>query len=136
MKRLSAFFALACAAIALPALAATYVQDGANMLSASTVSALDQRIGNFNAQTGKEIVVTVPSLNGTALADAAHQAYTQRNVNGVLIFIAKDDGGTSSSPTRPASRPAGSRETRWILSARRWNRSSRPRIMTAASPPQ
>ncbi|HEY1429440.1 MAG TPA: TPM domain-containing protein [Candidatus Tumulicola sp.] len=92
MKRLSAFFALACAAIAVPALAATYVQDGASMLSASTVSSLDQRIGNFNAQTGKEIVVvTVPSLNGTSLADAAHQAYTQRNVNGVLIFIAKDD---------------------------------------------
>jgi uncharacterized membrane protein YgcG len=92
MKRLSALCALICAAISIPAFAATYVQDGANMLSASTVSALDQRIGNFNAQTGKEIVVvTVPSLNGTSLADAAHQAFTQRSVNGVLIFIAKDD---------------------------------------------
>ena len=92
MKRLSALCALVCAAISLPAFAATYVQDGAGMLSASTVSALDQRIGNFNAQTGKEIVVvTVPSLNGTSLPDAAHQAFTQRNVNGVLIFIAKDD---------------------------------------------
>jgi uncharacterized membrane protein YgcG len=92
MKRLSAFCALICAAISIPAFAATYIQDGANMLSASTVSSLDQRIGNFNAQTGKEIVVvTVPSLNGTSLPDAAHQAFTQRNVNGVLIFIAKDD---------------------------------------------
>jgi uncharacterized membrane protein YgcG len=92
MKRLSALCALIFAAISIPAFAATYVQDGANMMSASTVSALDQRIGNFNAQTGKEIVVvTVPSLNGTSLADAAHQAFTQRSVNGVLIFIAKDD---------------------------------------------
>jgi uncharacterized membrane protein YgcG len=92
MKRLSTLCALICAAISIPAFAATYFQDGANMLSASTVSTLDQRIGNFNAQTGKEIVVvTVPSLNGTSLADAAHQAFTQRNVNGVLVFIAKDD---------------------------------------------
>jgi uncharacterized membrane protein YgcG len=92
MKRLSALCALMCAAISIPAFAATYVQDGANMLSVNTVSALDQRIGNFNAQTGKEIVVvTVPSLNGTSLADAAHQAFTQHSVNGVLIFIAKDD---------------------------------------------
>jgi len=92
MKRLSGLCALVCAAIALPALAATFVQDGANMLSAGTVASLNRVIGNFNAQTGKEIVVdTVPSLNGTPLADAAHQAYTQRNVNGILIFIARDD---------------------------------------------
>jgi uncharacterized protein len=92
MKRLSGLCALVCAAIALPALAATFVQDGANMLSAGTVGSLNRVIGNFNTQTGKEIVVdTVPSLNGTSLADAAHQAYTQRNVNGVLIFIARDD---------------------------------------------
>ena len=92
MKRLSGLCALVCAAIALPALAASFVHDGANMLSAGTVSALDQRIGNFNAQTKKQVVVvTVPSLNGTSLADAAHQAFTQNNVNGVLIFIARDD---------------------------------------------
>jgi uncharacterized membrane protein YgcG len=92
MKRLSGLCALVCAAIALPALAADFVTDGANMLSAGTVSTLNRVVGNFNAQTGKEIVVvTVPSLNGTPLADAARQAFTQRNVNGVLIFIARDD---------------------------------------------
>ena len=47
---------------------------------------------SFNAQTGKEIVVvTTPSLNGAALQQAAAKAFSQANVNGVLIFIARDD---------------------------------------------
>jgi uncharacterized protein len=85
-------FALAILAGAAPALAAAFVQDGAGMFSAATVSALTSQIGSFNAQTGKEIViVTVPSLNGETLQDAAQKVFTEQNVNGVLVFIAKDD---------------------------------------------
>jgi uncharacterized membrane protein YgcG len=95
MKRCAGLFALvfAAAATALPAFAATnFVQDQAGMFSAGTVSALQQRIGAFNAQTGKEIVVvTTPSLGGATLQQAAEQAFTQQNVNGVLIYIARDD---------------------------------------------
>lgn len=89
--------ALACLALvltlpALPAAARDFVQDQAGMFSASTVSSLNQRIGNFNAQTGKEIVVmTVPSLGNASLQSAAQTAFSQQNVNGVLIFIARDD---------------------------------------------
>ncbi len=62
------------------------------MFSASTVSQLNQRISNFNAQTGKEIVVvTVPSLGGATLQDAASSAFSSNNVNGVLVFIARSD---------------------------------------------
>jgi uncharacterized membrane protein YgcG len=77
---------------AIPAAARDFVQDQAGMFSGATVSQLNQRIGSFNAQTGKEVVVvTVPSLNGSTLNDAAQTAFTQQNVNGVLIFIARDD---------------------------------------------
>ncbi|HEV3091817.1 MAG TPA: TPM domain-containing protein [Candidatus Cybelea sp.] len=76
----------------LPAAAANYVQDGAGLFSAQTVSALDDRISSFNASTGTQIVVvTTPSLGGQTLQNAASSAFSQQNVNGVLIFIAKDD---------------------------------------------
>ena len=90
-------FALACLALALtlpalPAAARDFVQDQAGMFSASTVSSLNERIGNFSAQTGKEIVVmTVPSLGNATLQDAANTAFSRQSVNGVLIFIARDD---------------------------------------------
>jgi uncharacterized membrane protein YgcG len=62
------------------------------MFSASTVAQLNQRISNFNASTGKDVVVvTVPSLGGATLQSAANSAFSSQNVNGVLIFIARDD---------------------------------------------
>ncbi|MBV8196595.1 MAG: TPM domain-containing protein [Candidatus Eremiobacteraeota bacterium] len=81
-------FALAAA----PALARDFVQDQGGMFSASTVAQLNARLASFNAQTRKEVVVvTVPSLGGTPLQQAAQSAFAQQNVNGVLIFIARDD---------------------------------------------
>jgi uncharacterized protein len=75
-----------------PAAARDYVQDQAGMFSASTVAQLNQRIAAFNAQTAKEIVVlTTPSLGGATLESAAQAAFADQKVNGVLIFIARDD---------------------------------------------
>jgi len=72
--------------------ATTPITDGAGMFSQATISQLDQQISDFTAQTGKQIVVvTVPSLNGKSLNDAAEAVFQQQNVNGILIFIAKDD---------------------------------------------
>jgi uncharacterized protein len=93
MKFTSALAALAIAVVslALPASArSTYVQDGAGMFSAGTVSNLNQEIGDFNRQTGKEVVVvTVPSLDGQTAQSVAEKAFAQQQVNGVLIFLAK-----------------------------------------------
>ncbi|MGA8100415.1 MAG: TPM domain-containing protein, partial [Candidatus Cybelea sp.] len=99
MKALSMRFQQVCAgatllafASALPAAARDFVQDQAGMFSPATVAQLNERIGSFNAQTGKEIVVvTTPSLGGASLQSAAGAAFSQQNVNGVLIFIARDD---------------------------------------------
>ncbi|MGB6062646.1 MAG: TPM domain-containing protein [Candidatus Aquilonibacter sp.] len=77
---------------AVLAAAQTPIQDGAGMFSQATISQLDQQISDFTAQTGKQIVVvTVPSLNGKSLNDAAEAVFTQQDVNGILVFIAKDD---------------------------------------------
>ncbi|HKE38083.1 MAG TPA: TPM domain-containing protein, partial [Candidatus Baltobacteraceae bacterium] len=87
----AAVLALA-ALLPLPAAARDFVQDQAGMFSASTVAQLNQHISSFNASTGKEIVVvTVPSLGGATLQSAANSAFSSQNVNGVLIFIARDD---------------------------------------------
>jgi uncharacterized membrane protein YgcG len=84
--------ALVAAGGALPAAARDFVQDQAGMFSSATVAQLNQRIAAFNAQTQKEIVVvTTPSLGGATLQGAASSAFAQQNVNGVLIFIARDD---------------------------------------------
>jgi len=89
----SAFAALALclAAFAAPASARdTFVQDDAKLLSAATVSSLNQSIGDFNRQTGKEVVVvSVPSLDGQTAPAAAEKAFAAQQVNGVLIFLAK-----------------------------------------------
>jgi uncharacterized membrane protein YgcG len=93
MVRIAAFTLVLCwTAGALAAAAREFVQDGASMFSAATIAQLNERIGNFAAQTGKEIVVfTVPSLGNATLQAAADQTFAQQNVNGVLIFIARDD---------------------------------------------
>ncbi|HEV7178455.1 MAG TPA: TPM domain-containing protein, partial [Candidatus Baltobacteraceae bacterium] len=95
MKRFGAAAGLGLALLAgaLPAHAATsFVQDGASMFSSGTVAQLQNTIGSFNAQTGKEIVVvTVPSLGGDTLQAAAQKVFSEQQINGVLIFIAKDD---------------------------------------------
>jgi uncharacterized protein len=84
--------AMLAIAVAQPAAARDFVQDQAGMFSAATVAQLNARISSFNAQTGKEIVVvTTPSLGGATLQNAAQAAFSQQNVNGVLIFIARDD---------------------------------------------
>ena len=91
-KTFCSSLAMAVLCTSLASAAGTPIQDGAGMFSSSTVAQLDQEIGNFTAQTGKQIVVvTVPSLNGKPLADAAQATFQQQDVNGVLIFIAKDD---------------------------------------------
>ena len=65
--------ALLCAGIA--SAAQTPIQDGAGMFSSATVSQLDQQISDFTAQTGKQIVVvTVPSLNGKSISQAAKRS--------------------------------------------------------------
>jgi uncharacterized protein len=106
-KRSGAFAAVAAALVAgtaLPAGARDFVQDGAGMFSAATVAQLTTRISNFNAQTGKEIVVvTTPSLGGATLQSAAQSAFSQQNVNGVLVFIARDDRRDIIVPDRAGS---------------------------------
>ncbi|HEY5348690.1 MAG TPA: TPM domain-containing protein [Candidatus Lustribacter sp.] len=89
----AAMIAAAVFSSTAPSLAdAPAVQDGAGLFSATTVSGLDQQIGNFTAQSGKQVVVvTVPSLSGATVADAARSVFTSQKVNGVLIFIAKSE---------------------------------------------
>ncbi|MFN2529055.1 MAG: TPM domain-containing protein [Candidatus Baltobacteraceae bacterium] len=96
MKPFGALGALALmtALAATPAWAArsSYVIDGAAMLSPDTISSINTQVANFNAQTGKEIVVqTVSTTSGTPIRDAAAKTFSDLGVNGVLIFIAKDD---------------------------------------------
>lgn len=108
MKRLSAALALALSVLVVaPALAATsFVQDGAGMFDASTIAQLDSRLSNFNAQTGKEVlVVTVPSLPaGETVDQAAQAAAAQQHLSGVLIYIARDDHKIYVLPDAAATR--------------------------------
>ena len=91
MKRVISSLAIVLA-FAAPAMAKDYVLDQAAMFSQTTVQSLNQRIGNFNAQTGKEIIVqTVPSVTGADVRTAAENAFAQQQVNGVLIFVDKGD---------------------------------------------
>ncbi len=92
MKRVLLVLLAAVFAAAAPALAKDFVQDQAGMFSPDLVQQLNTRLGNFTAQTGKEVVVqTVPSVAGGDVRTAALNAFAQQRVNGVLIFIDKGD---------------------------------------------
>ena len=85
---------VALAATLAPALAArgSYVIDDAHMLSSGAIAQINQQVGDFNAQTGKEVlVVTTDSLNGQPANPALERSFAQNQVNGVEIFIAKNE---------------------------------------------
>jgi uncharacterized protein len=93
MRFFSAFAlatAILAASVAPASARESYVSDGAGMFNAATIASLNQSIGDFNRQTGKEVVVvTVPSLDGATPQDAAEKSFAQQQVNGVLVFLAK-----------------------------------------------
>ncbi|HEX3550818.1 MAG TPA: TPM domain-containing protein [Candidatus Elarobacter sp.] len=99
MKRPAALAAFAALTVALattvaPAFAArsTYVIDDAHLLSSSATAQINQQIATFNAQTGKEVLVVITSsLDGVAPDAALERSFAQQQVNGVEIFIAKDE---------------------------------------------
>ena len=91
-RSLAIVTALLVGAGATPALAGTWIDDGAAMLTPTTASQLDAKLQSFTAQTHKQIVViTVPTTSGVPIAQAAQSAYAQRGVNGFVIYIAKND---------------------------------------------
>lgn len=112
-KLLAAAAALAIAVVAglAPAQARdSYVIDGANLFSPATISLINAKVGDFNAQTHKEVVVvTEPSFTGTP-ADAEERVFAQQQVNGVLIYIAKAPKTIAVVPDRVSGHffPAGS----------------------------
>jgi uncharacterized protein len=95
MKPLAALaaFTVALASAVTPAFARTsYVVDDAHLLSQTAIAQIDQQVGAFNAQTGKEVVVvTTPSLDGASADAALERSFAQQQVNGVEIFIAKNE---------------------------------------------
>lgn len=112
MKRLAAVAALALAfgSAITPAFAReSAVIDNAHMLGAGAIARINQKVSDFTALTGKEVVVdTEPSLGGATLTAAAEKIFAQQQVNGVLIYIARDDkkiqlvGDRVSRPFFPA----------------------------------
>ncbi len=114
MKTPAALAALiiAVASAAGPALARTsYVTDDAHMLSSAAIAQIDSQVGDFNAQTGKEVVVvTTPSLDGTSPDTAIERSFAQQQVNGVEIFIAKNEHVIRIAGDRASSQffPSGS----------------------------
>ncbi|HEY0797503.1 MAG TPA: TPM domain-containing protein, partial [Candidatus Baltobacteraceae bacterium] len=83
--------ALAILSLSAPAFARDgYVLDNAGLLSSATVSSLNATISDFNGQTGKEVVVvTVPTLGGKTISQAAEDTFAAQQVNGVLLLFSK-----------------------------------------------
>jgi uncharacterized membrane protein YgcG len=77
--------------LAAPAFARdAFVIDGAGLFGSTAVAEVNREVADFNRQTGKEVVVvTVPSLNGQTLNQAAEDTFSKEQVNGVLFYFAK-----------------------------------------------
>ncbi len=85
---LSALLALGSATT----LAAGGVQDDAGMFSPATRDQATALIAQIHRDTGKTVaVVTVPSLGGRDVSAAADEVFAQQRLNGILLFIARDD---------------------------------------------
>lgn len=88
-----AFVALAALLmVGMPALAQGAVQDAGNLFSAQARQSVANTIAQIEKQTGKQIAVrTVTNLGGKDISATADQAFRDLNLNGVLIFAAKDE---------------------------------------------
>lgn len=72
--------------------AAGAMQDDGNLFSAQTRTDFASRSAQIERDTGKQLVVrTVPSLSGKDVSAAADAAFSSLNLNGVLIYAARDD---------------------------------------------
>jgi uncharacterized protein len=74
------------------------IYDGADMLSPQTVATLDQRLRDYNRETGHAIIVaTVPSLDGQNIEPYATALFAEWGIGGaerdtgLLLLIARDD---------------------------------------------
>ncbi len=76
----------------LPTLAAGAVQDDANMLSATARTSAESKSAQIQRDTGKTITVkSVPNLGGKDIGATADQFFQQQKLNGVLLYLARDD---------------------------------------------
>jgi hypothetical protein len=113
MKTLAAAAALVIAVAAgfAPAQARdSYVIDNAHLFSPAAIAQINAKVGDFNAQAHKEVVVvSEPTLTGTP-AEAEERAFAQQQVNGVLIYVAKSPKTIAVIPDRVSGHffPAGS----------------------------
>lgn len=81
-------------ALFAPGIAQARVVDEAGMFSAATISQLDQQIAAIKSSSGRDVlIVTVPSLNGQTVAQAAQRHITGpvENIGGVFVFISKQE---------------------------------------------
>jgi len=74
------------------------VYDGADILSPQAEAALDQRLRDYNRETGRALIVaTIPSLNGNQLESYATGLFANWGIGGaerdqgLLLLIARDD---------------------------------------------
>ena len=105
LRRLLALVGLLWLAIAAQAQAQDYpprpdgpVYDGADIISAETEAELDQRLRDYNRETGQALIVaTVPSLEGVPLESYSIGLATEWGIGGaerdqgLLLLIARDD---------------------------------------------
>lgn len=77
---------------AMSVLAAGPIQDDANMLSTSARTSAESKSAQIQRDTGKTVAVkTVPNLGGKDISAAANQYFQQQKLNGVLLYLARDE---------------------------------------------
>jgi uncharacterized protein len=105
LRSLLAIVGLLWLAIAAQAQAQDYpprpegpVYDGADIISPATEAQLDQRLRDYNRETGRALVVaTIPSLNGANLEQYATSLFADWGIGGaerdqgLLLLVARDD---------------------------------------------
>ena len=121
MKSIAAFASLliAIGSSALPAAARdSFVIDNAHLLSASTISAINAKVADFNATAHKEVFVdTEPTVDGDSPKAAAEKIFAQQQVNGVLIYVAKSPKTIGVVPDHAATQFFPATSTSAIRSA-------------------
>jgi len=105
LRRLLALVGMLWLALAAAAQAQDYprrpqgpVYDGADIISPATEAALDQRLRDYNRETGRALIVaTIPSLEGAPLESYATGLFADWGIGGaerdqgLLLLVARDD---------------------------------------------
>src|SRR5687768_15823015 len=92
MRKLWVLALFLAALVLMPSIAEARVVDEGGMFSQQAITQMNQKIDDIAKATGKDVlIVTVPSVGGRSVPEAAKQYDPGARFDGLYIFVSKQE---------------------------------------------